>query len=95
MLTGAGRGHGQALLGAAAAFGACVERRDRIASARFCAETQTALNPTPRPVITPATQEPDLSLAHANERRSDATGLGDAIWPGESDFQSVVLKFLL
>lgn len=62
---------------------------------RFCAETQTVLNFTPRPVITPATHEPDLSLAHANERRSYTTRLEDAIWPGESDFQSVALKFLL
>lgn len=53
------------------------------------------LNSTPRPVTTPTTQEPDLSLAHANERHSDTTRLSDAIWPRESDFQSVVLKFLL
>lgn len=86
---------GQALLGLPQhlALGLTGERNSP--QQRFCAETQTVLNFTPRPVITPAMQEPDLSLAHANERRSYTTRLGDAIWPGESDFQSIALKFLL
>lgn len=36
-----------------------------------------------------------MSLTHANAHRADRAGLGDAIWPGESDFQSVSLEFLL
>lgn len=86
---------GQALLGLPQRLALGLRGERNSPRQRFCAETQTVLNFTPRPVITPATHEPDLSLAHANERRSYTTRLEDAIWPGESDFQSVALKFLL
>lgn len=92
---GMGCHHGQALLGLPQRLALGLRGERNLPQQRFCAETQTVLNFTPLPVITPAMQEPDLSLAHANERRSYTTRLGDAIWPGESDFQSIALKFLL
>lgn len=92
---GMGCRHGQALLRVPQRLALGLRGERNLPQQRLCAETQTVLNFTPRPVIIPAMQEPDLSLAHANERRSYTTRLGDAIWPGESDFQSVALKFLL
>lgn len=69
-------GRGQALLGPPQHLALGLRGERNSPRQRFCVETQTVLNFTPRPVITPAMQEPDLSLAHANERRSYTARLG-------------------